>query len=223
MARKRLTMKKIKEVIRLKHEAGLSNRAIAGACKISNSTVGDYLRRAADAGLGWPLGELGDEELNQKLFPEEQAIQSESEVPMPDWVKMNTEKRQKGVTLRLLWMEYLESHPQGYGYSQFCQLYRDWSGKFKPTMRLNHKAGEKLFVDYAGQTVSVIDPKTGEIQEAEIFVAVLGASSYMYADAQWHQDLPNWIGGHVRAYEFFEGVTEVVVPDNLRAAVNHPS
>ena len=105
MARKRLTMKKIKEVIRLKYEAGLSNRAIAGACKISNSTVGDYLRRAAHAGLSWPLGELGDEELTQKLYPEGQTNQSEPEYPMPDWGKMNTEKRQKGVTLRLLWQE----------------------------------------------------------------------------------------------------------------------
>ena len=126
MARKRLTMKKIKEVLRLKYEAGLSNRAIAGACKISNITVGDYLRRAADAGLGWPLGELGDEELNQKLFPEEQAIQSESKVLIPDWVKMNTEKRQKGVTLRLLWLEYKEQHPNGYQYSQFCEHYQRW-------------------------------------------------------------------------------------------------
>ncbi|MBA3075479.1 MAG: winged helix-turn-helix domain-containing protein [Anaerolineae bacterium] len=121
MARKRLTMKKFKEVIRLKYEAGLSNRAIAGACKISNSTVGDYLKRAKNAGIGWPLGELGDEELNQKLFPEGQTIQTEPEYPMPDWVKMNTEKRQKGVTLRLLWQEYKEQHPNGYQYSQFCE------------------------------------------------------------------------------------------------------
>jgi len=179
MTRKRLTMKKIKEVIRLKYEAGLSNRAIAGACKISNSTVGDYLRRAADAGLGWPLGELGDEELNQKLFPEEQAIQSESEVPMPDWVKMNTEKRQKGVTLRLLWLEYKEQHPNGYQYSQFCEHYQRWKKQqVEPGMHKEHKGGEEMQVDYAGLKMQMIDPETGEIIKLSVFVATLPASNY---------------------------------------------
>jgi transposase len=144
-------------------------------------------------------------------------------IPLPDWNEVHLELRKKGVTLRLLWMEYMEKYPHGYSYSQFCRLYRDWAGKLKPTMRLNHKAGEKMFVDYAGQTIPVIDPKTGEIREAEVFVAVLGASSYTYAEAQWHQDLPNWIGGHVRAFDFIGGVTKVVAPANLKAGVNHPS
>ena len=156
------------------------------------------------------------------LFPRTEQVVSQA-IPIPDWNEVHLELRKKGVTLRLLWMEYLEKYPHGYSYSQFCQLYRDWAGKLKPTMRLNHKAGEKMFVDYAGQTIPVIDPKTGEIREAEVFVAVLGASSYTYAEAQWHQDLPNWIGGHVRTFDFIGGVTEVVVPDNLKAGVNHPS
>jgi transposase len=223
MSQERLTVRKIKEVLRLKWECQISERSIARSCRISRSTVSEYLKRAEAAGLEWPLSEeITDNQLYERLFPRTIQLNPKAAY-VPDWQVIHLELRKKGVTLRLLWMEYLESYPQGYGYSQFCQLYRNWSGKFKPTMRLNHKAGEKLFVDYAGQTISVIDPKTGEIQEAEIFVAVLGASSYTYAEAQWHQDLPNWIGGHVRAYEFLGGVTEIVVPDNLRAAVNHPS
>jgi transposase len=216
-------MRKIKEILRLKWECQLSERAIARSCRISRSTVGDYVRRAETAGLKRPLPEdLNDNQLYELLYPRTGHITPKAAY-LPDWQHIHLELRKKGVTLRLLWMEYLEQHPQGYGYSQFCQLYRDWCGKIQPTMRLNHKAGEKMFVDYAGQTVPVIDPKTGEIREVEIFVAVLGASSYTYAEAHWHQDLPNWTGGHVRAYAFFRGVTEVVVPDNLKAGVTHPS
>lgn len=223
MTQERLTVRKIKEILRLKWDCQLSERAIARSCRISRSTVGDYVRRAETAGLKWPLPEdLNDDQLYTVLYPRTSQVNPKA-VYLPDWQHIHLELRKKGVTLRLLWMEYLEQHPQGYGYSQFCQLYRDWTGKMQPTMRLNHKAGEKMFVDYAGQTAPVIDPKTGEIREAEIFVAVLGASSYMYAEAQWHQDLPNWTGGHVRAYAFFGGVTEVVVPDNLKAGVTHPS
>jgi transposase len=223
MSQERLTVRKIKEVLRLKWECQISERSIARSCRISRSTVSEYLKRAEAAGLEWPLSEeITDNQLYERIFPRTIQLNPKAAY-VPDWQTVHLELRKKGVTLRLLWMEYLESYPQGYGYSQFCQLYRNWSGKFKPTMRLNHKAGEKLFVDYAGQTISVIDPKTGEIQEAEIFVAVLGASSYTYAEAQWHQDLPNWIGGHVRAYEFLGGVTEIVVPDNLKAGVSHPS
>jgi transposase len=153
--------------------------------------------------------------LYELLFPRTEQVVSQA-IPIPDWNEVHLELRKKGVTLRLLWMEYLEKYPHGYSYSQFCQLYRDWAGKLKPTMRLNHKAGEKMFVDYAGQTIPVIDSKTGEVREAEVFVVVLGASSYTYAEAQWHQDLPNWIGGLVRTFDFIGGVTEVVVPDNLK-------
>jgi len=223
MSQERLTMRKIKEILRLKWDCQLSERTIARSCRISRSTVGDYVRRAEAAGLKWPLPEdLDDNQLYELLYPRTSHVNPKAAY-LPDWQKIHLELRKKGVTIRLLWMEYLEQHPQGYGYSQFCQLYRDWCGKIQPTMRLNHKAGEKMFVDYAGQTVPVIEPKTGESREAEIFVAVLGASSYTYAEAQWYQDLPNWTGGHSRAYAFFGGVTEVVVPDNLKAGVTHPS
>jgi transposase len=216
-------MRKIREILRLKWECQLSERVIARSCCTARSTVADYIRRAAAAGLKWPLPEnQSDSQLDELLYPKTEPAKPKA-AALPDWEKIHLELRKKGVTLRLLWVEYLEKYPQGYGYSQFCQLYRDWAGQLKPTMRLDHKAGEKLFVDYTGQTVPVIDPTTGEIREAEIFVAVLGASSYTYAEAQWHQDLPNWTGGHVRAWLFFGGVTELVIPDNLKAGVTHPS
>lgn len=224
MPQERLTMRKIKEILRLKWECHLSERAIALSCSTSRSTVADYLKRAAAAGLSWPLPEdLSDHQLSDLLYPQPPQP-SQKAAFLPDWEKVHLELRKKGVTLRLLWTEYLEKYPQGYGYSQYCQLYRNWAGKLKqPTMRLEHKGGEKLFVDYAGQTLTVIDPATGEVRKAEIFVAVLGASSYTYAEAQWQQDLPHWTGGHVRAFQFFGGITEVVVPDNLKAGVTHPS
>jgi transposase len=216
-------MRKIREILRLKWECQLSERVIARSCCTARSTVADYIRRAAAAGLKWPLPEnQSDSQLDELLYPKTEPAKPKA-AALPDWEKIHLELRKKGVTLRLLWVEYLEKYPQGYGYSQFCQLYRDWAGQLKPTMRLDHKAGEKLFVDYTGQTVPVIDPSTGEIRAAEIFVAVLGASSYTYAEAQWHQDLPNWTGGHVRAWLFFGGVTELVIPDNLKAGVTHPS
>jgi transposase len=130
--------------------------------------------------------------------------------------------RKKSVTLRLLWVEYREAHPDGYGYSQFCERYRRWAKRLKPSMRLSHKGGEKVFVDYAGQTVPIVDPHSGEVRQAQIFVGVLGASNYTYAEAHWSQDLPNWIGAHVRLFSFLGGVPEVVVPDNLKAGVKHP-
>ena len=222
MPQERLTMRKIREILRLKWECKLSERAIALSCSTSRSTVADYLKRAQAAGLSWPLPEKqSDHELSALLFPPTQEPTLKATF-LPDWEKVHLELRRKGVTLRLLWAEYLEKYPQGYGYSQYCQLYRNWAGTIKqPTMRLEHKAGEKLFVDYAGQTHPVIDAKTGEIQAAQIFVAVLGASSYTYVEAHWHQDLPNWTGAHVRAFQFFGGVTEVVVPDNLLCKALH--
>jgi len=222
MAQERLSMRKINEVLRLKWECGLSNRAIARSCSISHSTVSEYVRRAKAVGLTWPLPETLDEDaLFRLLFPT--TLRSTSRViPVPDWSQIHAELRRKGVTLRLLWIEYLEATPDGYGYSQFCALYRQWAKRLKPSMRISHKAGEKLFVDYAGQTIPVVDPHTGEIRQAQIFVATLGASNYTYAEAQWSQDLPNWIGGHVRAFSFLGGVPEIVVPDNLKAGVKHP-
>jgi transposase len=222
MAQERLTMRKIGEVLRLKWECGLSNRAIARSCSISHSTVSEYLRRAQEAGLSWPLpADLGEDELFELLFPS--SVSSSSRViPTPDWSLIHTELRKKGVTLRLLWVEYREAAPDGYGYSQFCALYREWAKRLKPSMRLSHKGGEKVFVDYAGQTVPIVDPDTGEIHAAQIFIGVLGASNYTYAEAHESQALPDWIGAHVRMFAFFGGVPEIVVPDNLKAGVKHP-
>jgi transposase len=222
MAQERLTMRKIGEVLRLKWECGLSNRAIARSCSISHSTVSEYLRRAQEAGLSWPLpADLGEDELFDLLFPSS-ASSSSRVIPPPDWSLIHTELRKKGVTLRLLWVEYREAAPDGYGYSQFCALYREWAKRLKPSMRLSHKGGEKVFVDYAGQTVPIGDPDTGEIHPAQIFIGVLGASNYTYAEAHESQALPDWIGAHVRMFAFFGGVPEIVVPDNLKAGVKHP-
>jgi len=222
MTQERLTMRKIREVLRLKWACKLTNRAIARSCAISHSTVAEYLQRAETAGLKWPLpADLDDDALLRLLFPTP-AHPDARLIPSPDWPLIHAELRKKSVTLQLLWTEYREAHTDGYGYSQFCEFYRRWAKRLKPSMRLSHKAGEKLFVDYAGQTVPVINPETGEVQMAQIFVAVLGVSSYTYAEAHWSQDLPNWIGAHVRAFAFIGGVTEIVVPDNLKAGVKHP-
>jgi transposase len=211
-------MRKIEEILRLKFEVGLSHRAIATSCGVSASTVSEYVTHAKAAGLSWPLPEgMTDEQLEARLFPGKAA--RGCQVPQPDWKAVNKELKRKGVTLSLLWIEYRQEYPDGYGYSQYCHHYREWKKHLNPTMRQRHKAGEKLFVDYAGQTVEVLDPETGEIRQAEIFVATLGASSYTYAEAQWSQSLPNWIGGHERAFAFFGGVTKVVVPDNLKSGV----
>ena len=195
-------MRKIREVLRLKWECSLTNRAIARSCSISHSTVGEYVRRAEKAGLSWPLpADLDEDRLFELLFPQPSRPSSRV-IPCPDWSWIHTELRKKSVTLRLLWVEYRDDHPDGYGYSQFCALYRQWAKRLNPSMRLSHKAGEKVFVDYAGQTVPVVDPQTGEILPAQIFIGVLGASNYTYAEAHWSQDLPNWTGAHVRMFDF---------------------
>ena len=223
MTQERLTMRKIQEVLRLKWAGGLSNRAIARSCSISHSTVQEYLQRAIAAGLSWPLPEgLTEEELSKQLFPERSPAEAKPKA-LPDWTQVHAELRQPNVTLKLLWTEYQESNPDGFQYSQYCERYRQWAATLNPPMRLVHKAGEKLFVDYAGDTVPLIDPQTGEVTPAQIFVAVLGASSYTYAEAQVSQELEHWIGGHVRALAFIDGVPLVVVPDNLKSGVKHPS
>ena len=222
MAQARLSMRKIEEILRLKYEAGRSNRAIGQACAVSASTVSDYLSRAQAAGLSWPLpAGVSEEELEGLLFPKPAPV-SERVIPQPDWAVVHTELRRKGVTLSLLWVEYRQAHPDGYGYSQFCHRYGQWAKQLKPMFRQRHRAGEKLFIDYAGQTVPVVDGETGQSREAEVFVAVLGASNYTYAEAHWSQELPNWIGAHVRALSFLGGVPEVLVPDNLKSGVKSP-
>ena len=216
MSQESLSMRKIEEILRLKYDIGLSHRAIAKSGGVSCSTVSEYTTLAKAAGLSWPLPEgMTAEQLEARLFPEKGT--SRRLVPQPDWKHVHgcaQELKRKGVTLSLLWVEYRQEHPTGYGYSQFCHCYREWQKHLNPTMRQKHKAGEKMFVDYAGQTIPVVDPVTGEIREAQIFVATLGASNYTYAEAHWSQNLPNWIAAHVRALDFLGGVPEMVVPDN---------
>ena len=213
-------MRKIKEVLRLKWVSGLSNRQIAASCGIGRPTVSEYLRRAELAGLRWPLpDDLDEARLERLLFPPPPDLPAQQR-GIPDWANIHGELKRPGVTLFLLWQEYQQAYPDGYQYSWFCEHYRAWQGKLDLVMRQDHRAGEKLFVDYAGQTVPVIDQTTGEIRQAQIFVAVLGASNYTYAEATWTQSLPDWIGSHVRTFRFLGGVPELVVPDNLRAGVS---
>ena len=213
-------MRKIKEVLRLKWVSGLSNRQIAASCGIGRPTVSEYLRRAELAGLRWPLpDDLDEARLERLLFPPPPDLPAQQR-GIPDWANIHGELKRPGVTLFLLWQEYRQAYPDGYQYSWFCEHYRAWQGKLDLVMRQDHRAGEKLFVDYAGQTVPVIDQTTGEVRQAQIFVAVLGASNYIYAEATWSQSLPDWIGSHVRTFRFLGGVPELVVPDNLRAGVS---
>ena len=220
MPAKRLSMRKIKEVLRLKWGKGMSNRKIATSCGIGRLTVSEYLRRAEEAGVGWPLpADLDDARLERQLFPPPPDLPAQVR-GIPDWLVIHRELKLKSVTLFLLWQEYRTAHPDGYQYSWFCDHYRAWQGKLDVVMRQDHRAGEKLFIDYAGQTVPIIDRATGEICEAQIFVAVLGASNYTYAEATWSQSLPDWIGSHIRTFSFLGGITELVVPDNLRSGVS---
>ena len=207
-------MRKIREVLRLHHDAGMGIRAISRSLKASPSTVREYLIRAKAQGLSWPLPEsLDDAGLLQRLYPT--PAQSASRFPPPDWSKVHRELRRKGVTLALLWEEYKAVHPEGMQYSWFCRQYRAWAAKVDVVMRQEHRAGEKMFVDYAGHTVAVVNRDTGELREAQIFVAVLGASNYTYAEATWTQTLPDWIASHVRAFEFMGGTTELLIADDV--------
>lgn len=218
MPAKRQSMRTIREVLRLKFGLGLCRNQIARSLGIAQGTVTAYLGRATRAGLGWPLAEdLSDEVLEALLFPP--VVAPPCRRAPPAWATIHAELARKGVTLELLWYEYRREHPEGYGYSQFCQLYRQWRSTVDVVMRQTHRAGEKLFVDYAGQTLAVTDPTTGEIRTAEIFVATLGASNYTYVEAAPSQDLPAFIAAHQRAFAFFGGVPELVVPDNLKSAV----
>jgi transposase len=211
-------MRKIREILRLHHTAALSNRAIARSLKLSPATVNDCLARARAADLGWPLpAALSDTALEHSLYPAPQSNWLAR--PLPDWPTLHRELKRKGVTLMLLWQEYKADHPDGLMYSAFCDRYRAWRGQLDVVMRQDHRAGDKLFVDYAGQTVPLVNRQTGELTEAQIFVAVLGASNYTYAEATLTQTLPDFIAAHTRAFTFFGGVPNVVVPDNTKTAI----
>ncbi len=211
-------MRQVREVLRLKWECGYSDRKTAFACGVSRPTVKLYAERASAAGLAWPLpASLDDAALERRLFPP--APRPGPSRPLPDYAEVHRELRRKGVTLMLLWEEHKALYPEGLQYSQYCARYRAWARRLKLSMRQVHRAGERCFVDYAGQTVPLADPRTGEVHAAQVFVAVLGASHYCYAEATMSQSLPDWIGSHVRAFDYFGSVPELLVPDNLRSGV----
>jgi len=214
-------MRRVREILRLKHESGATDRAIARSLGIARSTVGLTLERVAAAGLRWPLpATLTDRVLEAMLYAGQGPRQGERRKSEPDWAYVHHELRRPGVTLMLLWEEYRQRQPNGYGYSRWCELYRAWEGRLSPTMRQAHPAGERMFVDYAGQTVDLIDRRSGEVRPAQIFVAAMGASNYTYAEATLTQSLPDWIGAHVRALAFIGGVPAQLVPDNPKVGVD---
>jgi transposase len=213
-------MRKIKDVLRLFYEVKLSQRAIALALSIGLGTVSTYLQRAREAGISWPLpADMNERDLGRLLFPSQPATGQRRFVD-PDYPDVHQELKRKGVTKLLLWQEYRQRHPDdGYSYAQFCHRYRQWLDRQQRSMRQVHRAGEKLFIDYCGPTVPVVNPDTGEIRQAQIFVAVLGASNYTFACATWTQKQEDWLAAHVQALEFFGGVPALLVPDNLKSAV----
>ncbi len=218
MPAKGVSMRKIKNVLRLHQECKLSQHQIAKSLSLSVGVVNKYLKRAEAAGIKWPLSsELEDEEaLRNKLQPEK-IIRTTSH-PI-NYASIHQELRRKSMTLQLLWEEYVQEEKKPLSYSQFCLLYRQWRTTQPQSMRQNHKAGDKAFVDYAGQTINIIDPDSGEIRAAQIFVGVLGASNYTYAEATWSQKISDWLLSHRRMFEFFGGVPALVVPDNLKSGV----
>lgn len=220
MGAERLPMRQIREILRLKQEQGLHHRAIALACGVGVGTVSEYLRRLKQAGLGWPLPpELDEVALEARLYPPPRPVR---ERVAPDLAWVHQELRRAGVTLHLLWEEYRQVHADGYGYSQFCELYRRWARKLKPSMRQEHRAGEKTFIDFSGKRPHLVDRRTGEERSVELFVAALGASSYTYAEATQSQKLHDWVQAHGRMLEYFCGSSELWVPDQLKSAITQP-
>jgi transposase len=218
MSQERLPMRKIREVLRLKAE-GLSKRRIAASLGISATAALECLQRVRRAGLSWPLPEgLDDAALELQLYPPAPSSQKVQR-PLPDWPSIHRELKRPGVTLLLLWEEYRGGHPDGLGYSWFCEIYQAWKGRLTPTMRQTHIAGERMFVDYSGKKPHLVNPTTGELMPVELFVAVVGASNLTYAEATWTQTLADWIGSHTRAFAFFGGVAALTVSDNLKAGI----
>jgi transposase len=214
-------MRKTKEILRLRFELGLGQRQIARSCSIAQSSVYECLKRAEAAGVTWPLPEgWDDHKLEAALYGDPPRRVYEGRRTAPDFATIHQElQSNRNLTLQLLWAEYRQQNPEGYRYSRFCELYKRWRKKLDVVLRQQHNAGEKLFVDYAGATIPVQNPQTGEVREAAIFVAVLGASSYTFAEATSSQQLHCWIGSHMRAFEFFGGTTKLVIPDNCRTGV----
>jgi transposase len=209
-------VRKIREVLRLKAE-GFSDRQIAVSIGSARSTVQECLRRAREAGLLWPLpSEIDESALHAQLYQRAVPL---SRTPQPDFAQLHRELSRRGVTRLLLWEEYKAAHADGWQYSVFCDQYRRWLARQELVLRRDHAPGEQLFVDYAGQTVPIVDRHTGESRAAQIFVAVLGCSNLTHAEATWTQSAADWLGSHVRALEYLGGVPRAIVPDNLRSAV----
>lgn len=222
MAQKRLSVRKIKEVLRLKFEQNLSHSKIARSLNIGETTVGDYLRRVRALGLNWSeLLLFSDEDIEAALFiPRISA--TKRPIVEPNWSYLHKERRRKGVTLQLLWEEYKAENPSGYQYTQFCHLHREYAKTVEYSFRNEHKGGEKLFIDYAGMTVPVMDPIDHTTKKAQIFLATFGASNFTYIEATWSQNLQDWIDSHQRAFAYFGGAPEILVPDNLKSGVTNP-
>jgi len=218
-------MRKIREVLRLTHELGLSVRQVSQATGVGKTAVGEFVTRAKVIGITWPVPpEISDAELERRLFtPAGFQDQDGRTRTVPDWAKVHEELKRPGVTRLILWEEYRAEVPDGLGYARFCQVYKEWRKRLSPTMRQTHLAGDKLFVDWAGGKVPIINPVTGEVHEAHIFVAVLGASGYTYTEARWTETLADWIGAHVNTLDFLGGVMKAAVPDNLKAGITKPS
>jgi transposase len=228
MPAERLSMRRIRDVLRLKYARRLSERAIAASLGVGKGTVGACLGRARKAGLTWPLPEtLSDDDLGLLLFPAAPLV-PDGERPVPDWLVVDRDLRRPGVTRALLWEEYGAAHPLGFGYAWFCEHYEAWKGRVRPTMRQTHVGGEKVFADFAGDTVDVIDPETGEARAVKLFVAAsrrrrasgtTGATNHTCAEAVASEGLEDWIRAHVGMFAFLGGVPKVVVPDNLKRGV----
>lgn len=222
MPNKRTSMRKIRDILRQKWELGQSDRAISKSCSVSKTTVKECVCRAERAGLGWPLPEdLDDARLEATLYPGVKNVNTRMMGSgTPDWEEVYTELKKKEVTLRLLWEELRERNPEAWGYSWYCEQFAQWKKKRRISMRQIHKAGEKLFVDFAGKTVPIYDRATGKATPCQIFVACWGASHFTFAQAVWSQDLASWVSAHVNAFEYFGCVPEIVIPDNLRSGVS---
>lgn len=224
MPTKRLSMRRIHRLMTLHFGAGAPTRAISRELGISHSTVRDYLARAAAAGITWPLpAEVTDQELERRLFVNGGVRAGARRYAEPDWAVVARELKRPGVNLMILWEEYRAVHPEGYAYSQYCHLFREFERRLSPSMRQHHVAGDKAFVDFSGKRIPIVDPMAGAVREAEIFVAVLGASNLTYAEATWTQGLPDWIGAHVRMFRFWGASPRLLIPDNLKSGVHKAS
>jgi transposase len=223
MTTERMSMRKIREILRQKWVLQRSHREVMASLGVGLGTVTAVLSRAEAAKLNWVGVEaLADDVLEARLYARSGIVAPSSARPMPDCAHLHAERRRPGVTLQLLHLEYLEQHPNGYRYTAFCDIYRRWLAKRKLTMRQIHRAGEKLFVDYAGKKPHIVDRQTGACIDVELFVAVLGASNYTYAEATLTQSGPDWIASHQRTFAYIEGVPDAMVCDQLKSGVVVP-